>query len=169
MTRAELLNAATVMARSGSVDDATLCAALNKEGFSNSDAILLVAFMPMAFARPVLEEMGVSFVEEVSVPTRNGGWSQVPLADQPIYVEALAIAREHRLKGLIENEVFKVLALRSAELNAASNALNAGKDIKGATFASAFVSLEAESLLGSRGMRSNFHSIGRLWRRLTLR
>jgi len=135
------------MAQIDAPDDTALSAALVRNGFSKREADLLIAFVPLAFSRPVLEDLGVAhFAETVSAQTAKGTWIEVPLTSQPIYVAALEIAREHRRAGLIRNEAFKVIALRSEQLSAASNALNAGADLKGASIASAFVRLPAEEL-----------------------
>jgi len=111
MVRHKLLKAIAVMGSHAGAKDGELFVALTDAGFTKLEAQLLEAFVPMAFSRPVLEDLGVAhFSEFVSAKTRTGRWEQVPLALQPVYVTALEIAREHRCHGLIDNKVFKTLS-----------------------------------------------------------
>jgi hypothetical protein len=130
------------------MDYGALVSELVQTGFTKRDADLLVAFVPMALSRPILEQLGVShFVERVSAKNRSGEWVESPLADQPVYTMALAMAREQRRgAGVIDKEAYKSLAQRCSSINAMSNASNAGVDVKGATVATALISLRAEDL-----------------------
>ena len=135
------------MGSNATLDDAGLVAALQAAGYSARDSALLVAFVPSAFAQPVLEKLGVGEIaESVSARDKVGEWVQVPLSKVSIYQQALAIARGQLGAGSVDPEHYRQLALRSAELNVASNALNTGADVKGATLATALISVTAEDL-----------------------
>ena len=136
------------MGRAIGSDDGALAAALVSAGFTMRDAKVLVALVPLALSRPILEQLGVShFVENVSAKNEADEWLEFPLSSQPIYVTALGLAREQwRGAGLIDKEVYKGLAERCSTLNAMSNLLNAGASARGATLATALVCLRAEDL-----------------------
>lgn len=136
MNRTELMRAATVMAANPSCGDDEVVQLLVDDGFDSAVAHRLVAFLPSAFARPVLESLGVSnFSNKVSVPRSESRCFSVRLSDQPEYVAALDLAREHRAIGIIEPHVFESIVNGTAEINAVSNALNEGIDVRGATVA----------------------------------
>jgi hypothetical protein len=103
MHRHRMLKAITVKAGMDEVDDAEMETGLVSAGFTKREAGLLVAFVPQAFARPVLGKLGVmQFPESVSAKNRDDELVNAPLASIPIYTTALGIAREHRRVGLID-------------------------------------------------------------------
>jgi len=52
-------------------EDSEILLALRNMGFTKLEADLLIAFVPLAFSRPVLEELGVAhFSESVSAKNR---------------------------------------------------------------------------------------------------
>ncbi|MES2449378.1 MAG: hypothetical protein V4610_02320 [Pseudomonadota bacterium] len=114
-------------------------AALLARDFSPGEAHRLVAFLPLAFGQPIVEEFGARIAPTISVPTPNGGWIDATLARQPEYVGALALARRHRRSGRMDHVVYQGIAGSSAEIDALSNALNAGTDLSGAVVAAALV------------------------------
>ena len=131
----QLIRAATIIANAGDLSDEELAQRPIDDGFEEPVAYRLVAFLPSAFARPVLEELGVSNFAPASVPTEDGREFSVVLDNQPEYRAALALAREHRRKGVIPHEVFKAVVDSSAEIDAISNALNEGAEVDGAVVA----------------------------------
>lgn len=134
--RSELIRAAEILAAHSGADDDELAGHLVDNGWEEGAAYRAVAFLPSAFARPLLEELGVStFVDRASVMTRDGGWMEFALSRQPEYVQALALAREHWTNGVMPRDVYEKIALGSAEMGSVNAALNAGEDIKGATVA----------------------------------
>jgi hypothetical protein len=144
---ARLLRGIEIMGRAGAASDAELVEELNVEGFSSRDSELLVAFVPSAFARPVLEKLGATnFVDFVSVPTRAGGRIDVKLNTIPVYTKALSLVRGDPNARFVQPEHFRALAMRSSEIDAASNALNAGVNLAGTTFAMALVGPYADVL-----------------------
>jgi hypothetical protein len=154
LDRRRLLEAIGVMGSQAGAKDSEILLALTHAGFTNSEADALIAFVPLAFSRPIMEELGVAhFSESVSAKNKSGQWIQIPLASQTVYVAALTVAREHRRSGLIDRDVFKTLALRCSQLDAVSNALNAGADVRGATVATALIALHAEDLIPASWFR----------------
>jgi hypothetical protein len=138
--RNELIRAATILAGAGNLSDDELAALLVADGFAEAAAYRLVAFLPSAFARPVLEELGVTVFAPASVPKDDGGWLTVELEDQPEYVAALALAREHRRIGLMPHDIYAAIVNGSSEVNAVDNALNEGTGVEGAVVALALIS-----------------------------
>jgi len=148
------------MAEHSDQDDDVLVQTIGHAGFTETEAQLIVAFVPIAFGRPLLEKLGVSqFSSAVSAPTRNGLRVKVLLEDQPVYEGALWLAREHWRSGVLGKQAYEAIATRSAELRAANQALKEGTSVKGSAVASALVGPYAESLV-HRSWWS------RAWRRL---
>jgi hypothetical protein len=99
-----------------------------------------VALLPLAFSRPVLEQLGIKhFVPVVMAVARDGTPVQAMLMRQPEYAVGLKVARRHRRKGLMDHEVYKAVTSGSADIDAVSNALNAGATLAGSTIASFLV------------------------------
>jgi hypothetical protein len=139
MDKGELIRAATILAESRDLGDEAQAEKLVAAGFDES-AYRLVAFLPSAFARPVIEELGATVTGVASTPAEDGSWFDVVLEDQPKYRAALALAREHRRAAVIPNHVFVAIVEATSEVDAASNALNAEKEMRGAAIALALVS-----------------------------
>jgi hypothetical protein len=94
----------------------------------------------MAFARPILERLGIaSFSETVSVPTDDGNHFTVYVDRQPEYVAALALARQQTLSPVIDPEVFKAIVASSADIRVVSRALDTGVNVVGGSIASALI------------------------------
>jgi hypothetical protein len=147
MDTAKLIRGIEIMGGASEGSDAELVARLKSAGFSARESELLVAFVPSAFARPVLENLGVTnFVELVSVPKKGGGTLEVELDSIPVFTQALGLVRGNAHSSLVLPEHFKALAMRSAEVDAANNALNAGESLEGATFALALAGPVADVL-----------------------
>ena len=140
MDKADLIRASTILARNKHAGDEELAELLMAEGFEEAVAYRLVAFLPSAFARPVLEELGTRIFSPASVPTEGGGAFEVELEDQPEYCAALALAREHRRTGAIPREVYRTIVYGTSEIDAVSNALNEGADVEGGAVALALLS-----------------------------
>ncbi|GAA4751398.1 hypothetical protein GCM10023264_17600 [Sphingomonas daechungensis] len=84
--------------------------------------------------------MGVrTFVREVTATEPGGAMVRADLMRQLEYVAALRFARKHRRRALVDHEVYKRVAESSADIDAASNALNGGADLRGAAIASSLV------------------------------
>ena len=140
MTRARVVRAAETLAETWRLDVDSQVAALRRDGFSETEAHRLIVFLPMAFSRPILEELGVThFVPDVGAQEADGTNVTAKLMRQPEYAAALRLARAHRKKGVLDPQVFSLIAGSSSELNVASKALDQGADIVGATVASVLV------------------------------
>ncbi|HYG29863.1 MAG TPA: hypothetical protein VD887_06585 [Allosphingosinicella sp.] len=131
----DLIRAAAIIAGCGDVGDEEQAERLVAAGFEESVAYRLVAFLPSAFARPVLEELGVTEFGGASVVDEDGRWISVWLEDQPEYCAALALAREHRRVGIIPREIYEAIVYGTSEIDALSNALNDGLKVDGSTLA----------------------------------
>jgi hypothetical protein len=140
MEKADLIRAATVLAHNNGASGEELAELLMAQGFEEGAAYRLVAFLPSAFARPILEELGVKHFAGASVPTANGGSFEVSLEDQPEYRAALALAREHRRTGAIPREVYRAIVYGTSEIDAVSNAVNEGADVEGGALTLALLS-----------------------------
>jgi hypothetical protein len=139
MREDRIIAAATILAAHMKDDETQQIDVLVARGFSLGEANRLIAFLPMAFSRPVVEELGARVTAIVSVPTPGGGWIEAELMRQPEYAGALALARRHRREGRMDHAIYKLIAGSAAEIDALSNALNEGREIKGAVVASALV------------------------------
>jgi hypothetical protein len=146
---ARLLQTRAALGPAAQGSDADMVARLIELGWLAQEAELFVALVPIGFSRPVLEHLGITnFPATLSVQNRRGRWIEVPFALQPIYVAALAIAREHRRTGrLIDSEVYQALTLRCAAIDAVNKALSQGRDLKGGTGHFAVIRPRAEDFV----------------------
>src|SRR5262245_57217886 len=103
-----------------------MVAALIGQGVRFDRAWRLVLFVPLAFGRLVIEQLNVN-VQDTYLVRGRFRTSKRNLRDVAEY----RAAYDH-LDDFSGHPGFKALALRSAEVKAASNFLNEGKDIAGA-------------------------------------
>src|SRR5689334_4029345 len=121
LTQRRLIHAAETLARILERDEDEQIAALREAGFEEAEAHRLVALLPMAFSRPVIEELGVHhFVPDVTARDADGSLVKARLVRQPEYVAGLRLARAHRKKGIMDHEVYKLMAGSSEDLDAVS-------------------------------------------------
>jgi hypothetical protein len=108
-------------------DWSALEAAVRAAGVPASLAAEVVAFVPIAFGRALLDGMAVEFSPEYATPGTAAGRTAGPLADHPVYAAAAARAAEMlaRQEG---RGAFVDTAVWSAELAAVNEALHAGSD-----------------------------------------
>lgn len=140
MKRERLLLAVEAISHHPDSEEAELVDVLVHRGFGKSESELLVALLPIAFGRPLLEKLGVTeLASEISVPKHGGGWVQVPLNRFEMYEPALSLARDHWRTGLLGKDAYEAIALRSVEVAVANQALNEGVAIKGATITAALI------------------------------
>jgi hypothetical protein len=167
--RSELIEAAEIIAEGIDLDEDELIQRLVDRGFETSVAHRLVAFMPSALARPVLEELGVTnFAECMAISLSGGGDVYVRLQDQPEYVAVLALAREHRRHGILKPETYRAIVGETAEIDAISNALNAGANVAGSSVTTALLPpIYADHVIAPR--RNWIHRFGNWLRRLPSR
>lgn len=108
---------------------------LRKIGFGHDEAHRISALAPAALSRAVIEELvDLNWGATVSVGDR-----EFRLDRQPEYEALLLLARFHRRHGFFDHESFKTVAQSSSEIDAISNALNAGRDLSGSAIATALV------------------------------
>ena len=139
MDRERLIRAAIVIAALLDHEEHEQVAALQQIGFGEGEAWRLINLLPMAFSRPILEELGVAkFSPTVSAVNSDGVEIIVKLSKQPEYIGALDLARAHRNCGAMDHAVYKRIVDGSAEIDAASNALNAGEDLRGSFISTVF-------------------------------
>jgi hypothetical protein len=147
MERGRLLQAVELLSKHADLGDESLVTELTNAGFSTVEANLLVVLVPSAFSRPLLEKAGITdFATSISAPTRRGGRVDIPFRTWPMYGEAVALAREHYQSGVLGQDAYKRITLRSAEVNALNRGLNEGADMKGGSIASAIIWPCAEDL-----------------------
>jgi hypothetical protein len=115
-----------------------------RDGFDVGEANRFAAFMPMAFAQPILEQLGArEIVETASVAAGDGSFFDVLLENQPEYVASLRVGRLRRFLDPAPAKIIADIASTSAEIDGASRAYNEGKTLKNATVASAIGELYA--------------------------
>jgi hypothetical protein len=101
------------------LDDEAVIARLVAENHVERDARLAVAFLPLAFGRALLGPLGVELAATAML-----GDVEIVLAGDPLYRAAAEHATQVHESG--PSELFRALALRSAEVSAVNQALNAG-------------------------------------------
>jgi hypothetical protein len=104
---------------------AGLVSALERQGFSRTLALELGEFLPLAFARAVLEGKGLRFPDYyVRVDGQGRERARRKLLQEPVFREALGMVLEVRQEG---TDTLMAVAKRSAELHAINQALRSGK------------------------------------------
>ena len=106
-------------------DDNQVEAELCRRGVAPALAQELVSFVPMAFGREIIAQLGVKCSDDFRLHEMSDDSEQdLPLANEMAFAWAKAVAGEYRTPEL--NHIFKLITSRSAELGAVSSALNAG-------------------------------------------
>lgn len=105
-----------------------LRAAVVKAGVPGPLAAEVLAFVPIAFGRALLDGMGIEFAPEYATADAAGGTRTAGLlADHPVYAAAAA-----RAAGMMERQeggdAFVAVAVWSSEFSAVNQALNAGSN-----------------------------------------
>jgi hypothetical protein len=89
----------------------------------------LIEFVPLAFGRVILGKMGVVLPDYFIRMLDHDKFSeQCPLAAEPIWKPALAFAKEAEAR--MSKQKFWLVAYRSAEVDAATKAIQGGSDPK---------------------------------------
>ena len=118
------------------LDEAEAVARLMALGHSAALARQLWVLVPEALARPVLKELGmVAFASHFEVQNRHGETVQVPTAQVPVFVAALALGERVFAFGYREpltQAAYQTIDGRSAGLDAANRVLNGGGNLQGA-------------------------------------
>ncbi len=116
-----VLRAAPVLAQYGDGDPVILKAWLLRNGLSHEQAHDAMRFVPLAFAREILNGMGVA-LEDTYVRIVAGTREERPLANEPFFREAV------RMIPHLDPSVVTTVAMQSSEFQAVNGALNAGAD-----------------------------------------
>jgi hypothetical protein len=124
-TKAALDRALPLFAQKADYDISILIAFFIAAGLSKTQATEVVEFAPLAFGRALMDGMGVVFDDEY-IRLDDDGEERLrrKLADEPMFVAALAAAPEFMRNA--GQDPFAAIAMRSAELQAVNEALNAG-------------------------------------------
>lgn len=121
--KAAIRRAAPVLARYGTIDQGVLTAWLIRSGLSRYEAEQAARFVPLAFARPVLQGMGVQ-LSDTYIRMAGGTEEERKLADEPFFADAFEVAPA--VMSEIGSEAFNAIVMASPELMALNDALNAG-------------------------------------------
>jgi hypothetical protein len=96
------------------------------QGVAKAVAVGCVTFVPLAFGREIVQDLGVLVAETyVEQDLSSGHKTEKPLAQEFEFVWAKAIVGIYRQSSEYSS-AFKSIALRSAELDAVNNALLGG-------------------------------------------
>lgn len=99
---------------------------MDELGVDQTQSDDLVSFVPLGFCRALFDGSGVNFHPNYTIINPlTGKQASFPLADQPIFQEAYRVAEDWAANDLDE-DLFYVIAGRSAEFKAIYGALEAG-------------------------------------------
>jgi hypothetical protein len=128
-TRRAIYEAVDLLGARTESDDDAIVAELVRRDVDEALAIKLVGFVPLAFGRIVLAEMEIQAQETYRHLLANGKLSRPhKLRDEPVFEDALAVARWEQKTGL-GTDVFRAVAGRSCEVSAVSEALAKGVEL----------------------------------------
>ncbi|MBI5536840.1 MAG: hypothetical protein HY898_29230 [Deltaproteobacteria bacterium] len=130
----DVSQALATMAQWSTTNEDRMRAALVARGASASHAEKLVCLVPLAFGRPILARLGVSYSDTAVVIRRGDQESTISLLDEPIYVEALRLAQSCGQCGGVDPTLFRQISVLSAEIDAVNNALSAGVKVENMRF-----------------------------------
>ena len=118
--------AVPVLVQYGTVEQGILLLWLIRAGIPKADALEAMRFIPLAFARDVIKDMGMSLPDTYVRMTADGWTKEVPLNDERMFRAASYMA------SIIAKEIgmdaFTNIVVLSAEMQAVNNALNAGSN-----------------------------------------
>jgi hypothetical protein len=141
-----------VVSTNPSWDDNRIEEELRKRGVEDELAQELVSFVPLAFGREIVEQLGVKCSDKYIMRNLlDDSEHELPLAMELAYAWAKGMIGEYR--NAERNNIFKLIAQRSAEFDAVNNALNQGanaEDLKGSTIGPCVVYLRRASKEGQR-------------------
>jgi hypothetical protein len=120
-----IAKAVSIMRASPDLDDEAMYERLVAAGIERELADRLQAFLPMAYTRLMLEKSGVRFSDYFEQEMQGGDIEKRMLSSDPVWNASMAFARAEISSGITAQELFDV-AGRSAECDAANQALNAG-------------------------------------------
>jgi len=137
VARQGVIDTVHIVDASPDASESELVTALEAKGYSHLHAEKLCAFVPSAFAWALLRKMGLDSFPSTYIATSLGGDDvQLPIAHEHYFTAALELASHtlaHGWTDEVSKQAFDAVARRSAELNAANQLLEAGKQLRGAT------------------------------------
>ncbi len=142
------------------VSDADVVDRLVRDGVSETDAELLVRFVPCGLSFALLKLLGVTnFPSTYQVQNAAGQWVQLPLAAEHYFSTALGVGHDVINFGYTERvskAVFMAVTLRSAEMNVVNKYFESGgtsERLAGSTLGPpTFIGLTAEQIAAGRGV-----------------
>ena len=139
----DVLTVARLAAVHSAADEDALAAVLRGAGFTAMDADRAVIFVPSAFARPILQRLGVEhFPTTYKVQDASGTWHELPLAEEPwfhagIVVAAAVLTHGYATQGCTgptpSRAEFEAVLTLSAEMGATGQALDRKVDLTAST------------------------------------
>lgn len=111
-------------------DDEELMSIMCTDGVEKKYAKYLVAFIPLAFVRVLLDTQGPTFQPTYQHHNSvTGTYASIPLREQPVYQAAYDVATIWMHQG-VDRQSFFAVAGRSAELQALNKLLQQGSELK---------------------------------------
>jgi len=120
---AAIEKAVPLLAQYGGGDQAILLEWMLLRDIPRSDALQAIRFIPLAFARNVLDGMGVT-LSDTYLRIVGGSQEERPLRDELFYREALELAPH--MAAQFGADTFNAVVFLSSEFQAIHSALNAG-------------------------------------------
>lgn len=121
--RTAIERAVPLLAQYGNSDQEILLAWMLRNGIPRAEALQAIRFIPLAFARDVLDGMGVT-LSDTYIRVVGDAQEERPLQDEPFYREALELAPV--MAAEFGFDAFEAITYLSSEFQAINSALNAG-------------------------------------------
>ena len=117
---------ATMIEMQGHHDD-DIAKVLERDGASASEAQALLAYIPLAFGRVLMEGLPIRLADTALVQDQTGEAAEErTLGAEPIFAEATRLAERVKREASLTSEQFTAVAMRSAEVDAVNKALHGG-------------------------------------------
>ncbi|MGB4811442.1 MAG: hypothetical protein WBP13_03030 [Methylophilaceae bacterium] len=144
--------AISAMANNATISEDDLVALLQTMGYSRIAAEKLNAFVPSAFAWPLMKKLGLESLPNHFVAlSKDGSEVQIPIGSQHYFTAALTLAYstlENGWSSTVPRKTYEIVAGRSAEMDATNKVLNKGGSLDGANWSPLILHrLKAEELL----------------------
>ena len=108
-------------------DETRIVRELVARGMPRSQAEKVTALVPLAFGRVLMKSLPIRFPSEAIVhDPQTGTNALVRLDDEPLFAEARSAAEAAYSHGVMTRDQFAAVALRSPEVAAVNQALQAG-------------------------------------------
>jgi|HubBroStandDraft_2_1064218.scaffolds.fasta_scaffold197725_2 hypothetical protein len=126
--------AVAIFRKSSALDDRAVFNALVAEGLEAPVAARLVVFLPMVYARLLLEKTGARFPDKFRSVLPDGRFSALTeFSDEPLWIESMEFAKAEIASG-VRSQDLMTIGGRSAEFDAANQLLNRGSKLSGIAF-----------------------------------